>query len=75
MNAKVRRYGEGTFMPEPAGEIRMVTFANPRDGVVLMCELVHPPSQKGRKVNIYLTEDDRDDLMRLLKSEAIRARK
>ena len=66
MNARVRRYVE---------TVRAVGFENPRDGLVIECEVFHPKSVNGRTVLVRLTEKDRDDLLVALRAEAVRARR
>lgn len=80
MNARVKRHlrVEDVRLDadvEPSGGIRTYPRENPRDGLVIQCELFHPTSVDGRTVLLRLSERDRDDLLRVLRDEAVRARR
>jgi hypothetical protein len=60
--------------PERTGAICALGWTDPREGYLIECELVHPKSSAGRTVVLRLTEKDRDDLLLMLRNEAIRAR-
>lgn len=68
MRAEVSRWFDGEMKPT-------IGFKDLRDGLMIECEISHPPSMQGRKVYVHLTERDRDELLLQLKYEAIRARR
>ena len=44
------------------------------EGVGRECEVEHPPSLKGKPVVVFFTDDECEDLLRILRERAIRRR-
>jgi uncharacterized metal-binding protein YceD (DUF177 family) len=58
------------------GERLFVSLAaDVRDGLWIECEVTHPPSRAGQKVQLHVDEATRELLFRELKSEMTRARR
>jgi hypothetical protein len=46
-----------------------------RDGFMFEVELYHPKSSMGRKVFVWLNRQDADDLLKVIRADAIEARR
>lgn len=81
MNAKPRRYisgfklgnGDAVFETEFGGDLKVIYGQEPGT-VIFECEVMQPKSSRGRTIYVYFQENDLTDAMKLLRSEAIRAR-
>lgn len=56
------------------GDVEMIAFADPREGLWLQCTVNQPKSMVGRTVSVFLDEADRESLFRALRDEMVRAR-
>lgn len=61
------------FQPH-TGPIKAQSFGDPRDGFLIRLVGFHPKSMEGRTILLRLNENDRDELLRTLRREAVRAR-
>lgn len=66
MNVRPKRY---PLLPERLKVIYGTDNIN-----AIECEVIHPPSQKGRTVYLFLDVEDTTDLLRELRGMAIDAR-
>ena len=63
MIVRPTRWHDGTLAPTLPG-----------DYLGIECEVVNPPSARGRKVYVFLDDQDVTDILRELREAAIRAR-
>lgn len=76
MNAKPRRFLSGItsdLEAEYQGELKLI-YAREAGTLVFECEIMNPPSSKGRTVYVYFMDEDLTDALKAMRDEAIRAR-
>jgi len=76
VNARPRRDLTGfteDLEAERNGEMRLI-YAGEPGTLIFECEIMHPPSSKGRTIYVYFGGDDLTDALKAMRDEAIRVR-
>jgi hypothetical protein len=76
VNAKPRRFLSGItsdLEAEYQGELKLALAREPGT-IIFECEIMYPPSSKGRTIYVYFGGEDLTDGLKAMRDEAIRVR-
>lgn len=64
-----------TLEPEYKGELKVIPVREADTyALVFECEIMEPPSSKGKTIYVYFQDEDVTDALKALRDEAIKAR-